>query len=419
MNQLIEQLRATRSSNDKKAILSKVTNENIKKAFQLCYDPFINSYVKKIPKIETYGYLTFDESFLSFENLYKRLALREVTGRAALDEVKSVLQSTTKEIADLYELILQKDLKSGVNVSTLNKVFGDGFITEFNVQLANSYNPDKDYGVSHWWVSPKLDGLRCFYSYEHDELFTRGGNPIIGLEEIKNECREICVQWNLKFLDGELFSKDLKFQVIQSIVMSNKNFSSKDKSKIDYVLFTTGGEWKDTEEMVNNLIEVKNTRTSDSKIICIDYTKIENDFVVINALTKKLTDENYEGTMLRDPINWYSWDRDDNLLKHKLFIECDFTVIGFNNGKAGTKYENTLGTILVEGLADWKDDKYEIISLVPGFKEDMRDEIWNNQEFYLGKTVEVGYQNVTDKPDEKTGKYSLRFPHFNKFKLDR
>lgn len=64
--------------------------------------------------------------------------------------------------------------------------------------------------------------------------------------------------------------------------------------------------------------------------------------------------------------------------------------------------------------------KFEpICSEVSGFTDKMRDEIWNNKDFYLGKLVEVKYQNSTKSIDSETGKYSLRFASFLKWKLDR
>ena len=138
----------------------------------------------------------------------------------------------------------------------------------------------------------------------------------------------------------------------------------------------------------------------------------------IDAITRKYVMDGQEGAMLRHPRVWYSWKRDDNLLKHKLFTEHDFEVIGYYEGEG--EFEGTLGGIRVKGNYD----KKPIISEVgSGFKvlEEHpynRTSLWEIRDELIGKKVELKFQGITDKPNDE-GFWSLRFPVFNKFKEDR
>ena len=52
------------------------------------------------------------------------------------------------------------------------------------------------------------------------------------------------------------------------------------------------------------------------------------------------------------------------------------------------------------------------VSIGSGFSDDLREKIWSDQSSFIGRTIEVRYQEVT--PDG-----SLRFPTFVCFRNDR
>ena len=55
----------------------------------------------------------------------------------------------------------------------------------FNLQLANTYSPSTNYGVSHWYSSPKLDGVRCLYIPGKGLISRSGKSKYVGLEHIE------------------------------------------------------------------------------------------------------------------------------------------------------------------------------------------------------------------------------------------
>jgi ATP-dependent DNA ligase len=91
------------------------------------------------------------------------------------------------------------------------------------LQLANTYNPTKDYGVAEWLSSPKLDGVRCLHQNSTTGLRSRSGKSrYSGLSEIEQICESIRSANNLSFLDGELYIPGEPFDVISGIGRSTK-----------------------------------------------------------------------------------------------------------------------------------------------------------------------------------------------------
>jgi DNA ligase-1 len=99
-------------------------------------------------------------------------------------------------------------------------------------------------------------------------------------------------------------------------------------------------------------------------------------------------------------------------LKMKLIMDLDLEIIGFNEGAKGTKFEGTLGSLIVS-TSDRK-----IISSCGGLKEKsgIRDEIWNNQDKYLGKIASIKCNGISS---NKQGGYGLLYPSYNEIRYDK
>ena len=95
-------------------------------------------------------------------------------------------------MADFYKEIITKSLKIGCDAKTINKVFGEGFIPTFDVQLANKYfeMPHKVEG-KEFSITLKIDGQRNIAIKENGNvsLYSRQGQPILGLVDIENEIK--------------------------------------------------------------------------------------------------------------------------------------------------------------------------------------------------------------------------------------
>lgn len=405
---MIHALEATASGNEKMALLAEYGGNSpmIKDALRLCCDPFILSNIKKVPETAP-GAKTFTEAFPAFQALMLALHERTITGNAARDAVASFLATCRKESQEVFRRILLKDLRCGVSAKTVTKVF-PLLIKEFAVQLANPYNPQKRYKNDRWYASAKLDGIRCYF--EGGRLYTRNGKSLSGFSHVEEQLAAFSDRHGLIFMDGELYSHDVPFQTLTGYVMSDKNIVPEDKERIFFNAFVCGAEWQHTGEMVDFMNGAD--ASAYEYLRMLPYEEVCNDPETLTQLADRYMSQGYEGAMLRHPSIWYSRKRDDNLLKVKLFTENDFGITGYIEGVG--KYAGMLGAFTVEGNVQGTAVTAEVGS---GFTDAERSEFWELREELVGKLVEVKYQNLTD-PDSN-GTCSLRFPVFQKLKLDR
>ncbi len=234
---------------------------------------------------------------------------------------------------------------------------------------------------------------------------------------------------------------------VQKIVLGNREITEEEKRSIQYHIFACGRDghpWPDAVDMVNSLKNVDWDRYS--LIKCCPYRMIENNPEAIDKVSRKYVSMGFEGVMLRNPAVAYDWKRSNNLLKSKPFEEADFTIIGFEPGEPGKRFENTLGSIIVEGdfggahiiggvgsgfaefvyaengdkmeiNLDWNGGDFQ--GGGPNGDKPTRDWVWANRENLIGQQLETVFQNVTDKINPNTGYFSIRFGTFGKLKLDR
>ena len=86
----------------------------------------------------------------------------------------------------------------------------------------------------------------------------------------------------------------------------------------------------------------------------------------------------------------------------------DLPITSFEVGEG--RLSNTLGKVYVKY-------KENTVGVGSGFTDELRSEIWNNQDKYLGKVIEVKYKNISK--DKNTGLESLQFPVFVRFREDK
>ena len=209
------------------------------------------------------------------------------------------------------------------------------------LQLANTYNPSKNYKTASWYASPKFDGVRAVF-IPHNGFFTRNEKPIAGFERMAEILDEVCMERGLLFVDGELVLKDRGFQASQSAILASEHA---DKSKVEYHVFAAGGGFIDTADMLKNLPDMPA-----ENIFRVNSELIPNTFEAVEAACGKFTAQGYEGVVLRDPLVAYVNDRTDFLLKYKFFREADLRITQAHEG-AG-KFAGTLGSLTVEGISE-------------------------------------------------------------------
>jgi DNA ligase-1 len=401
MIKLIKDLETNGSTLKKTELLKQFKNkELLKRVLFYTLEPNLNFYIKKLPALKT-GKTTFETGWIMFEKHLDNLNARLYTGNDAIQRTVELLEKFDAESQKIAKRVLFRDLRCNVSATITNKVFPK-LTSEFKVQLANKYDPDKAYKNTLWAASRKMDGLRCVL--KNGKLYSRNGKEVIGFDHIVGELNSL---GEYELIDGELYSPEIGFQEIQGYVMRKKNVVEEDKKKIFYNIFAMINKTTTTPEMVLAIekLRAKNHRTY---LRFVEYTIIDNDFEKIKALDKLWVSEGYEGVMLRSMDVVYDWKRSDALLKFKSFKEEDLKIVDAIEG-AG-KYKGMLGAFLCRGKVEGHRIETECGS---GYNDKQRAEFWKNRQKMIGTLIEVKYQGLSD---DKT---SLRFPIFRKTKEDR
>ena len=141
------------------SMLANNSSAMLLKILKYAYDPNLKFNVKKIvnPVPNYKGSLTFDEKFFV---VLDNLTRRNISGNDAKQLIGILYARLSYESRDLFSRILNKDLRCGISIATINEAFPN-LISKFQVMLAKQY--DMNHLVFPCYVQPKLDGIRAVY----------------------------------------------------------------------------------------------------------------------------------------------------------------------------------------------------------------------------------------------------------------
>lgn len=421
ISQILQQLHETSKKNEKEKILLENSDNGIlQQLLYYTYNPNILSNLKVVEVPSESGDRNFEDVSEAFFLLYDKLNSRSISGNNARGKAEILLSKCNKDTQKIIVNSLHGDLRCGIAGKTINKAFKN-LIPEFKVQLANKYDEKKKYKTDYWIVSQKMDGLRCVFI--DDKMFTRSGKDVVGFDEISRQLSALNQKYKYEnsdlIFDGELYSHHVPFQKIQGAVTSNKNIDPDEKRSIFFVMFAiavknSNGEYECLPiDDMNRIMKDINSEIDTDKVDTVPFETISNNPETIKNKCIKYIEEGYEGAMLRNPYKSYEWKRSDDLLKVKIFNESDFIVTGIFEGTGIN--EGRLGGFYIESDYNNKSVKCAVGS---GFTFEDREYFWNNPEEVIGKSVEIKFQGLTDEQRED-GTWALRFPIYQKMKLDR
>lgn len=312
---------------------------------------------------------------------------------------------------DVYEDFLKdlatKSYKMGLSSKTVNKIYGDGFIPEFNVMLAHPYD-EKDLRC-RFIVTSKLNGCRLICVVENGEplFFTRQGKPMEDMIQLEREMS----RYEDGVYDGEVLAigdfVDSDAQYKETIkrsrvkgVKTGLKFVMYDFIELDE--FKKGVSTIPCEERKEHLKElVENYGMSYSEYLNPLY--IGHNSSILKPLCERLTLNGEEGIMINKADGKYQFKRTNEILKYKLFHEGDVLVTDIIEGDG--KLKGTLGALKVIYMIDGKTYTSKVGS---GFTDKDRDYYWNNKDEILNKIIVVKYKVVL--PPSEDGNRGLLFP---------
>lgn len=243
-------------------------------------------------------------------------------------------------------------------------------------------------------ATPKIDGIRF--------LMVNGVALSRTFKPIRNQyIQSLLSQYLPDGIDGELTSGDT-FQSSTSAVMTIEGTPNFKVWIFDYV--------NPNEEI----------QPFQQRLLNIPKISAPFEYKILSGITiytpEKLVEyeqeclqNNFEGVMLRDPFGTYKFGRSTSnegiLLKMKRFLDDEAELIAIEEKMSNQNPEevdsfghvkrsasligmipiNTTGTLIVRHKTGME------FGIGSGLDDQMRDEIWNNQENYIGKLVKYKY----------------------------
>jgi len=383
--QYFSKLESLQGTNAKITLLTQASDA-AKAVLQYAYQPLKMYGVKKIDEPASHGKLSIEDNFLDVLFLLDHLADGSLSGNHAKSKITAALSELDPLDAELLKKIILKDLRCGISVTTINKAL-PGLIEKFGAMLAKTYNGEMPY--EGMFISLKLDGLRAIF--KGGQLYTRNGHVIQGVQHITRELSPD------RSYDGELLIPNLHFQESSGKLRS---FSACPDAV--YHIFDLP---EDNGRFEGRLAEMRHQEYAYAGHPHIRFVRhsLVKDTEAIQRNFAKAIAAGYEGLVIKTVDHFYQTKRSSDWLKLKLVQSEDLPIIGFFEGEG--KYVGSLGGIIVDrdGVP---------VKVGGGFSDDLRHEIWDNQDRYLGLIVEVLYHEVT--PDG-----SLRHPRFKHFRSDK
>lgn len=415
---ILNEVRKTSSTNMKIEILNKnKENDLLAKILEYTYNPH-----------KRYGISEKLVLTPSSEDIPKEKDIFKMLDKLANNNINDSLRTEFANFLEYYDAIakllrqvVNKDLKLGCNVNTINKVW-DGLIPtsetgiEIKPMLASKFDFDKP-PKGEFAITEKLDGIRCIAicTEEKIELYTRQGKLIEGCVEIEYDLKKLRDKYDCDFvLDGELLAFDCNYETVYKETVKRVKNKNKIKTGIYYMAFDTIyiEEFYQLEcetpysERFETLLKLHGLMDLDN-VLFIHPLYIGNDTNRLLELLEEYRKLGAEGLMVNLMDAPYEFKRSKAILKVKVMQTVDLRIIGFEEGQG--KNKGKLGALLVEY-------KGCIVGVGSGFSDHEREFIWKNQSMYLDKICEIQYFEETKNKD---GGVSLRFPVWKHLRLDK
>ena len=411
----VEDINSSNSRLYKEQVLRNyVDDEVIKEVLHFIYNPYIVTGIsdKKINK--SVKSLLLLERIQGLHGLFEYLKENNTGTDLTIGVIQNYIRNLPEDCRELAKSIITKNIQLGVDATTINKIMNN-LIPVFDIQLAEKYfDFPNAIGDREFTITTKIDGGRIIVIKKDGKVkfFTRAGQEYYGLVDIQKELEEC--QYNNFVLDGEI------------TLIDKGNLNSKEQYKETMKITRKDGEKHGVKILAFDILTVDEF---EHQLETLEYHKrrfildgMFDNFKFVEVLPvlysgsdqtmiMKLLDEQVangeEGIMININDAPYRFKRTKDLLKVKKMQDVDLKIIGFEEGK--NKYAGTLGAIII----DYKGYR---LGVGTGISDELRDEIWNNQDKYMGVTIAVQYFEETTNDQ---GGLGLRFPVFVDFRFDK
>lgn len=410
----LDNMNATTSSNNKVEAI-KNASDFIKEVLHYTYNPYYHFGVSsKILKKRKDLVTDVDCDLFGMLDQLRR---RQITGHKAISTVNGFI-NRNPDFSDLVYSIIDKDLKIRCGAKLINKAVKN-LIPEFSVALADTFNEKTSKKISfdsEWYVSRKLDGVRCLTIIDETgnvSFFSRSGKEFDTLDNVKNEIMTLGLK--SKVIDGEIckFNHDESLEDFQGIIkeIRRKNHIIDDVTYyiFDFLDLKEFNDKKSKTLFKDRLNNIKCLLNKEFKYLRLleqsTVKSLDEMNMFIDDFKKDKNRNNWEGLISRKN-SFYQGKRSRDILKIKTFHDDEYIVKDVIFGPFRHVKDNVeiVSEMLSAVVIEHKENQVQVGS---GFSIEQRQYYYQYPEDILNKVITVQY---FEESQNQLGEYSLRFP---------
>ena len=413
ISDFLSELNESNSSNYKISTLKKYQNsEIVKQLLKLTYDK--NNFNFGMSRTRLLGILNesnFPEGIDKIDDYLDLLQENsgKLSGNSAKEFYSLLLQKLTEDSRVILLNILGRDLKCGINIKNINKVFKN-LIPKPNYMRCAVFS-EKLVKKIHFpaMLQLKMDGTYREFNVSNGTVSakTRAGeeyfNPVL-FKEMMNfpdgyYMGELTIDGESRFTGNGLINS--LNPPLDKIIFTCWDFLTFDeytgKVKTSYI---------DRFNRLQNLIENR-----DFKQVKLVENHIVNNVSEALKQVSLWMSEGLEGGVLKDFNNTFKNGTSNTQLKIKLKVDAEMRITGFTEGTPGTKREGKIGAI------QFANDEGTIKGQCSGFSDAELEEFSKNKDSLIGKIISVEFNDITKA--ENNEYYALSHPRFIEVRNDK
>jgi DNA ligase-1 len=387
----LEAIRTCRKQDEKHNKIEKLlSKDKARRIVQWAMDPFVHFGIHSRFEVEP-GKGEWSDTT---NDVLRRMALRDVAGQSAYALLSHELMRVGPSTQELIWRVLNKNLKWGTGVGTVNKI-RPGTLRSFNPML--SHKLAQRY-IKQWpvCVEPKYDGVRALILVmgEGVKVVSRNGKPLPGAEYIARDVQKAADEGRIPLstelvLDGELDTPS-GFNVTVGGSRTHKpneelQFRAFDMLPAD-AFFAGGTDKPLTERMGLRDFVVKALGTP--RVKAVPHKWLHSIDEIMEEFDR-IRSYGGEGVMVKRQGGGYECRRSFNWLKVKDQETIDLTLVEVEEGT--NFHQGMVGSVVGE---DTDGRRYKVGI---GLTDEMRKAWWDDPPY--GLVFEVEYHERTRKGD--------------------
>ena len=450
---VISKIREARG-NEKIRIMEDEKSEMLEKSLLYCYNPYWiygiqkKSYDKaRIDHMGLHPHYNDEKTLGEFFIILQNYAKANGVTTSQITAIKEFIKDKPKDIQELLEGVLFKDLKLGIDGKTIQKVFPS--FPVYTIQKANTFSGGS-LPFENNRVSRKFDGLRFTAIKVNGEVFMLSSNgiPFPHFYKIKNQLAKLDLD-NYVY-DGEVgfvndngledFKKALKAGASKNVTPWDNDmralvfdkvlrpiYIARNYAALVMVLgnqaaipLTPGSQGMTSAPFLDSYTSLMNELVGYDftnkpiysgkgyfrsahcpNIYLVEQRKVDT-WEELSELFKYAYQQKWEGLMLRNADHPYEFKRHKHLLKMKQFETGEFNIINFVEGTG--RLQGTLGAVVIDY------DGFQV-KVGSGFSDRERKVMWATAGIFLNNPIKIKIQYKQKSKNSKGGE-SLQFPTF-------